>query len=463
MIRGATQYSDATITSFDGTYVSGADANTSFAVTGSATYNSSPPHIGDSIPLTLAFDNGSTQTFSAKVTSLAASGNAKTITWSLTDSNLAANSPTLTAGSHTVWITSFAGVALQMPFTYSFDYVTCFVRGTRIATPAGEVAVEDLAVGDPILTVSAGVKPIKWIGNRQLNVKSYRTPELAAPVRIRQGAFAENVPHRDLLVSPDHAILIDGLLICVRQLINTTTIRQELDCASVEYFHIELDAHAVLLAEGLPAESYLDTGNRGFFANAREALVLRPNLTGKATHATRMTASCAPLASDEVTVQPVWQRLAERAAALGQPAPIPDTTVDPGLRFVVNDQSLAPVHSERGRFIFALPNGATEGRLVSRAGRPTDVRPWLEDRRSLGLYVERILLRTSTDTKDIAVDDPSLAEGWWDVERQGSSIRRWTNGNAVVPLPGMAGAVMLEILVSGGTQYMATTKKREAA
>ena len=385
MSKVETHYLDAAISSFDGNFVSGNDASNSFTVTGTATYDSSSPHKGDSIALTLAFDNGSTQTFNATVTGLFGSGSTKSITWSMTDSNLAANSPALTPGSHTVWITSFAGVTLQMPFTYNFDYVTCFVRGTRIATPAGDVAVEDLAVGDSILTVSAGAKPIKWIGYRQLNVKSYRRPEQAAPVRIRQGAVAENLPHRDLLVSPDHAIFLDGLLICARQLINTTTIRQELDCASVEYFHIELDAHAVLLAEGLPAESYLDTGNRNFFANAREALVLRPNLAGEAAHPTRMTASCAPFASDEVTVHPVWQRLAERAAVLGQPVPIPDATVDPDLHFVVNDQNLQPVYSERGRFVFVLPSGTTQGRLVSRAGPPTDIQPWLEDRRSLGL------------------------------------------------------------------------------
>ena len=83
-----------------------------------------------------------------------------------------------------------------------------------------------------------------------------------APIRIQRGAFADNMPHTDLLVSPDHAIFVDGRLICARQLINGTTIRQEKDWTSVEYFHVELDAHAILLAEGLPAESYLNTGNQ---------------------------------------------------------------------------------------------------------------------------------------------------------------------------------------------------------
>ena len=80
-------------------------------------------------------------------------------------------------------------------------------------------------------------------------------------------AFADRVPCRDLLVSPDHGIFVDAKLICARQLVNGTTIVREAGLASVEYFHVELEAHAILLAEGLPAESYLDTGNRGFFRN----------------------------------------------------------------------------------------------------------------------------------------------------------------------------------------------------
>jgi len=83
-----------------------------------------------------------------------------------------------------------------------------------------------------------------------------------APVRILQGAFADGAPHHDLLLSPDHPVFVDGRLICVRQLINGTTIRQATDWPSVDYLHVELDRHRCCW-EGLPAEGYLDTGNRG--------------------------------------------------------------------------------------------------------------------------------------------------------------------------------------------------------
>ena len=135
--------------------------------------------------------------------------------------------------------------------------------------------MESLLRGDIVLALFGGelnAHPVEWVGRRRIDLTAHPRPETVAPVRIQRGAFAEDMPHKDLLVSPDHAIFVDGKLICARQLINGTTIRQEKDWSSVEYFHVELDAHAILLAEGLPAESYLNTGNRGFFANSGEPL-----------------------------------------------------------------------------------------------------------------------------------------------------------------------------------------------
>ena len=90
--------------------------------------------------------------------------------------------------------------------------------------------------------------------------------------------------------------------------------------------------------------------------------------------------SCAPFVSDEGDVQPVWQRLAERAVALGQPLPKLDTTTDAAPCLVAKGRTVKPMYGENGLYIFALPKGATEARLVSRSAAPTDARPWLEDR-----------------------------------------------------------------------------------
>ena len=99
----------------------------------------------------------------------------------------------------------------------------------------------------------------------------------------------------------------------------STTIRSERGWTAIDYYHVELDQHAILLAEGLPAESYLDTGNRGFFSNSGEPLVLHPNLTDETDYPTREAGSCAPFVYEEASVRPVRQSLADRAAATGLP------------------------------------------------------------------------------------------------------------------------------------------------
>jgi hypothetical protein len=331
--------------------------------------------------------------------------------------------------------------------------VVCYARGTHIETPTGQARIEDLRAGDSVVTVQGNDRiacAIKWIGRRWIDLLAHPRPEMVEPVRIRRGAFEENMPYRDLLVSPDHGVLVDGKLISTRQLVNGSTIHREIGLTFLEYFHVELYGHAILLAEGLPAESYLNTGNLGFFANSGEPLELHPHLTDETDYPTREAESCAPFVWDEASVRPVWQRLAERAEALGQPAPKPATNTDPGLRIVASGRTLWPLCGDDGHYIFALPKGATEIRLVSRTSAPTDVRPWLDDRRCLGIYVERILLRGASEIREVPLDHPALSRGWWAVEQDGTALRRWTGGNAVLPLPKMGGPMMLEIRASAG-------------
>ncbi len=148
--------------------------------------------------------------------------------------------------------------------------VACFAQGTRIATPRGEVAVEDLAVGDTVLTSEGASRPIIWIGHRTIAGRNHPRPFEANPVRIAAGAFGAGKPARDLYLSPGHAVCVDvggQVLIPASALINGISIVQ-VEVAKVTYCHIELESHDILVAEGLPAESYLEMSNRRFFLEA---------------------------------------------------------------------------------------------------------------------------------------------------------------------------------------------------
>jgi autotransporter passenger strand-loop-strand repeat protein len=151
----------------------------------------------------------------------------------------------------------------------------CFVTGTRILTERGEVAVEDLVVGDLVVTVSGASRPIRWIGHRHVDCGRHLAPENVQPVRVPAHAFGLGLPARDLLLSPDHALFAEGVLVPVKHLIGTGGIAP-IAVESLTYWHVELDQHDVLLAEGLPAESYLDTGDRNSFANGGGTLALHP-------------------------------------------------------------------------------------------------------------------------------------------------------------------------------------------
>jgi hypothetical protein len=144
--------------------------------------------------------------------------------------------------------------------------LACFALGTRILTDTGEIPVEDVATGDLVPgQVSGALRRVCWVGRRVVNVENHPRPWDVAPVCIRAGALAPGQPRRDLLLSPDHAVLVHGVLIPARYLVNGATVAQRW-VARITYLHIELDAHDVLLAEGMPCESFLDTGNRGAFA-----------------------------------------------------------------------------------------------------------------------------------------------------------------------------------------------------
>jgi hypothetical protein len=151
----------------------------------------------------------------------------------------------------------------------------CFAAGTMIRTPQGEVAVETLRVGDVVVTLTGGEEQVIWVGSRHVDIARHPQPETVRPIRIRANAFADGLPSRDILVSPDHSIHADDVLIPAKYLVNCLNVVVS-EQASVTYHHFELGQHEVVFANGLPAETYLDTGNRMSF-HRREDTVFVPH------------------------------------------------------------------------------------------------------------------------------------------------------------------------------------------
>ncbi|MGN8021555.1 Hint domain-containing protein [Phyllobacterium sp. 22229] len=220
---------------------------------------------------------------------------------------------------HGVGLLGLSTVSYTIPVgaTYSTNaqgntitFITpCFVRGTMIATPDGEVPVEFLKLGDLVLSLNNGAVPVTWLGSRTIDPKTVDKPRDELPVRIRAGAIADNVPQRDLLVSPDHCMFIQGSLVPAKLLINGTTITQEITLAPVDYYHVELEEHDVIWAEGAQTETYLDLGNKSAF--------LEPGVLQFTSPKAKQAKACYPLAYWGPAVDQARALLAEREIALG--------------------------------------------------------------------------------------------------------------------------------------------------
>ena len=140
--------------------------------------------------------------------------------------------------------------------------VNCFLKGTKIQTAEGERKVEDLAIGDLLPTMFGGLRPVQWIGRypRKKSDPSKPWVKNALPVRIARSALAPDLPRADLYVTRGHSLLIDGVLVPAEVLINGTTITrcEAREYDELEFFHIKLESHDVVYAEGAPAETLLN-------------------------------------------------------------------------------------------------------------------------------------------------------------------------------------------------------------
>lgn len=247
---------------------------------------------------------------------------------------------------------------------YEIDITAaCFCRGTRIGTPSGKMAVERLAIGD-VVTTDLGPAAVKWIGRRDYDGAFIAGNHLALPVRIRRHALGFNVPSRDVFLSPDHGVCEGGVFVPAWRLVNGVSITQAANVERVEYFHIELEKPAVIFAENMPVESFVDADCRARFQNAAEYGLLYPEPAAAQT-------ACRPRIEDGFLLQRIQSRINTRAGlavtaqAFGPLRGCIDET-SPRLRGWAQDIS----DPETPVLLEILHDGAVIGTTLANAYRP---------------------------------------------------------------------------------------------
>ncbi len=339
----------------------------------------------------------------------------------------------------TVSFTDYAG-----PFSYSPDTgggtvassSLCFLHNTHIATPTGETAVQNLAIGDLVLTQRGEPMPIQWIGIGSVLATRGRR-NAATPVIVRKGALAPNVPNRDLRLTKGHALHLDGVLVPVECLVNHRSIVWDDRAQEVSLYHIELPAHDVMLANGAPAESYRDDGNRWLFRNANTGWDLPPQET------------CAPLLMGGPKVDALWHRLLQRDGA----RPGLPTTDEPDLHLIVDGSRLDAEYSDRNVHAFRLRRRPETVRLVSRAAAPQEL-GLARDPRVLGVAIRQLRLWQGRSLRVMEAADTGLAAGFHRFETAGGI--RWTDGDAAVSMElfdGFDGAMDLHVVIGATARY----------
>ncbi|WP_025822675.1 Hint domain-containing protein [Asaia astilbis] len=324
-------------------------------------------------------------------------------------------------------------------------FSVCFLEGTLIRTPRGEQAIETLNVGDSVFVYHRGQEEIQrvgWIGHRQIDEEMTSTfGPTQYPVRIKAHAFAENVPYKDLLVTPEHCLFIDGALVPARMIVNNKTIYHDQKLKTYQYFHIETNTHSVVSADGMLCESYLDTGNRdGLTTRNADAPLTSVNETDVAER--KMAARLEVLRS---FVEPIWRRLAQRAGieptskTHHNPEPVVHLCTEAGERIL-------PTRISDARYVFTVPGDAEIVYLCSQSAKPSEqIGPFVDDRRELGVLVGDVNLFSPQGSTAIDVRYfLKHARGWHAVKPE---QRRWTNGRGVLPIGASSGSRVLSVQI----------------
>lgn len=384
-------------------------------------------------------------TSGSRVITLYSSGGTEVATYTVT----LASGVTLATGTYT---TGSSNNPLSITYVNGNTYIgTCYLAGSMIRTPDGDKAVEDITIGDVLVAFDNGqevLRDVIWTGRTHAAVNpALPDDEAGYPVRVRANAIADGVPFKDLLITPEHCLFVDGRFVPVRTLVNGRSITYDRSITDYDYYHVETADHSVIMADGMLSESYLDTGNRRTFRQDGTVATI-----GGAPKSWAQDAA-APLDVSRDFIEPLYERLAKRAATPADETAAPRLTTDANLHLVTpQGHVIRKVRESNGRSLFMIPGGVETVQVVSRTSRPCDVvGPFVDDRRHLGVLIGEVTLFASGMTRQAEshLTDETLS-GWSCVE---ASRCRWTMGNAELPLgprkPNSIVMLAIQVLAAG--------------
>jgi hypothetical protein len=297
----------------------------------------------------------------------------------------------------------------------------CFCRGTLIATPDGPLPVEDIAVGTSVITAGGEEKPVVWKGGG-----SAPADGATRPVIVRRDAFGSSVPMRDLRVTAGHSFLFGAVLIPIGELINGSSILWDEEAQIVEYYHLELADHDILLAEGALAESYRDDGNRSAFHAA----------DGTPDRRSAML-PFAPIVTEGPVVDIAWRGLADRAGCIA-----PTLTQDADLHLIADGRRIDPVEIDGTFHRFRVDRPVRRLALNSRADIPAYL-GYARDPRRLGVALRSCVVEALDERREFTFQSLMFTSGFNNPE-QGFC---WTRGLAPLPEGSHAGLNSFDVIL----------------
>lgn len=397
---------NAAINITNGSTLVAGEANTnidakSIVVTGGSNVTfSSPVNTGD-----LNVNNGSTITFNKGLTtdSIELVGG----------SNINISGP-LFVGGHQ--ITQTGDITYLFPnavntgsiIVYNGNNDTCFLEDCDVLTPYGYKNITEIksgsyiiADGEAVKVLEIGVGTTKAINNVPLDLSGY-------PVCITKNAFGENKPNKDIHLTPEHSVYMNGFLIPIRLLVNDVSIYYDTEIEYFEYYHIICEKHTIVDVNGLDAETYYNTGNSFKFKN---------NIPQVESDIFSQILVSGPEFDEVVTLVSEQTMKNFDDVELYTPESIVAFNHIPSI--VVANRSYYPIRKINNRYVFSIPNKFSSFAIVSDKIRPCDIiGNHCDDRRYLGVHVKNIIV----NNESIAIDTSN--NGWYS--------DGWTNGHGIV-------------------------------